>query len=148
MAYLNRPFCGTMDKYVHARLPKPLAVKLLKFVKQRKMTQSAARQTLRAFCTHYRLHPSAADHFGVADLVMTPQTWLVSTPYHRQHQQWVNEALPSREHSGPASSKRSLLRCGKCKKNQVEYYEMQTRGADEPMTVFAHCLHCGKRWTQ
>lgn len=138
-----------MEKYVQARLPRPLAVQLLKLVKKCQLSQAVSRQTLRAFCTHYKVNPSAVDHFDVTDLVNTPQTWLVSTEYHRQAQTWVKEALPSRERlQQHSSTKRSLLRCGKCNKNQVDYYEMQTRGADEPMTVFAHCLHCGKRWTQ
>jgi len=138
-----------MEKYVQARLPRPLAVQLLKLVKKCQLSQAVSRQTLRAFCTHYKVNPSAVDHFDVTDLVNTPQTWLVSTEYHRQRQTWVKEALPSQERlQQHSSTKRSLLRCGKCKKNQVDYYEMQTRGADEPMTVFAHCLHCGKRWTQ
>lgn len=36
--------------------------------------------------------------------------------------------------------------CGKCKKNRCSYYELQTRSADEPMTMFINCLHCGHRW--
>lgn len=40
----------------------------------------------------------------------------------------------------------SIYTCGKCKQNKVEHYQKQTRSADEPMTVFCHCLLCGKRW--
>lgn len=36
--------------------------------------------------------------------------------------------------------------CGKCKSRKTTFYEMQTRSADEPMTVFVQCLNCGKRW--
>ena len=36
--------------------------------------------------------------------------------------------------------------CGKCKKKQCMYYEMQTRSADEPMTAFVTCLNCGHRF--
>lgn len=36
--------------------------------------------------------------------------------------------------------------CGKCKKNRCSYYELQTRSADEPMTMFITCIHCGHRW--
>jgi transcription elongation factor S-II len=39
-----------------------------------------------------------------------------------------------------------MFRCGKCKKNNCTYYQMQTRSADEPMTTFITCLNCGKRW--
>lgn len=38
--------------------------------------------------------------------------------------------------------------CSTCKERKCTYYELQTRSADEPMTIFIHCLHCQKRWTQ
>lgn len=38
------------------------------------------------------------------------------------------------------------ITCGKCKKNKITYYELQTRSADEPMTCFYNCLNCGNRW--
>ncbi len=39
-----------------------------------------------------------------------------------------------------------LIKCGKCKKNKISYYELQTRSADEPLTTFYNCLNCGHRW--
>ena len=36
--------------------------------------------------------------------------------------------------------------CRKCKNNQCTYYQMQTRSADEPMTVYISCTICGNRW--
>jgi len=39
-----------------------------------------------------------------------------------------------------------MFRCGKCRKNNCTYFQMQTRSADEPMTTFVTCLECGKRW--
>lgn len=36
--------------------------------------------------------------------------------------------------------------CMKCKSKRTHYYQMQTRSADEPMTIFVTCLDCGKRW--
>jgi len=41
-----------------------------------------------------------------------------------------------------------LFKCGKCKKRECSYYEVQTRSADEPMTVFVSCLNCKNRWKQ
>jgi len=32
--------------------------------------------------------------------------------------------------------------CGKCKSKRCTYYAMQTRSADEPMTLFVTCLDC------
>ena len=37
--------------------------------------------------------------------------------------------------------------CSSCKQRKCTYYELQTRSADEPMTIFIHCLNCQKRWT-
>lgn len=40
-----------------------------------------------------------------------------------------------------------FLWCSSCKKKaKCEYYQMQTRSADEPMTTFVTCLECDKRW--
>lgn len=36
--------------------------------------------------------------------------------------------------------------CKRCKKNNCTYYEMQTRSADEPMTIFVTCKECANRW--
>jgi len=36
-----------------------------------------------------------------------------------------------------------MFSCEKCGKNRTTYYQMQTRGADEPMTIFVTCLDCG-----
>jgi len=38
------------------------------------------------------------------------------------------------------------ITCGKCKKKNISYYELQTRSADEPMTTIYTCLTCGNRW--
>jgi len=40
------------------------------------------------------------------------------------------------------------FKCHGCGKRESTYYEMQTRSADEPMTIFITCLNCGKRWRQ
>lgn len=39
-----------------------------------------------------------------------------------------------------------IFKCGRCKKYKTTYYEMQTRSADEPMTVFITCMNCNNRW--
>jgi DNA-directed RNA polymerase subunit M/transcription elongation factor TFIIS len=37
--------------------------------------------------------------------------------------------------------------CSSCrKKTKCDYYQLQTRSADEPMTTFVTCLECDKRW--
>ena len=39
-----------------------------------------------------------------------------------------------------------IFQCRKCKSRRCQYYELQTKSGDEPMTVFINCLDCGKRW--
>lgn len=36
--------------------------------------------------------------------------------------------------------------CRKCHSKKCSYYGLQTRSADEPMTIFVTCLECGTRW--
>jgi transcription elongation factor S-II len=38
------------------------------------------------------------------------------------------------------------FQCKRCKSRETCYYEVQTRSADEPMTIFITCLNCGNRW--
>ena len=39
-----------------------------------------------------------------------------------------------------------IFQCKKCKSRKTEYYSLQTRSADEPMTNFITCINCGNRW--
>lgn len=41
-----------------------------------------------------------------------------------------------------------MFTCKKCKSKRCTYYELQTRSADEPSTIFISCLDCGKHWKQ
>jgi DNA-directed RNA polymerase subunit M/transcription elongation factor TFIIS len=41
-----------------------------------------------------------------------------------------------------------FLVCRNCRSTHVDVDQMQTRSADEPMTLFALCLECGNRWTK
>jgi transcription elongation factor S-II len=59
---------------------------------------------------------------------------------------FTKEAIDDHQMARTQGAKTSLLICGKCKKNNVVYSEMQTRSADEPMTTFAYCQECGHRW--
>jgi DNA-directed RNA polymerase subunit M/transcription elongation factor TFIIS len=39
-----------------------------------------------------------------------------------------------------------MFTCSRCKSKKCTYYEMQTRSADEPATIFITCLNCDKHW--
>ena len=58
------------------------------------------------------------------------------------------EVREKRQLEGNKSMATDRFLCGKCFKRQCTYYELQTRSADEPMTIFITCLNCGKHWRQ
>ena len=60
-------------------------------------------------------------------------------------QQQIRE---KRQLEGDKSMATDQFLCGRCHKRECTYYEMQTRSADEPMTIFINCLNCGKHWRQ
>lgn len=42
--------------------------------------------------------------------------------------------------------KKDVVRCVKCKSTDVAWRQLQTRGADEPMSTFYNCKNCGSKW--
>ena len=57
--------------------------------------------------------------------------------------------LPSIEKALKVEKLESMMTCDKCAKpTQVDWIEIQLRGADEPSTIFAHCTKCNNRWRQ
>jgi len=104
-------------------------------------------QKVREFCAHYKLYSTALKHFTPEQLLNSPDLWLVGTPEEKQVDTWLREIYPTFKTENDEITE-SILVCGKCKERKVDYYQKQTRGADEPMTVFCHCLNCGSRWVQ
>lgn len=42
----------------------------------------------------------------------------------------------------------TMFKCGKCKKRECTFYELQTRSGDESTTIFIRCVNCGNSWRQ
>jgi transcription elongation factor S-II len=49
---------------------------------------------------------------------------------------------------GDPNAGSDMFKCKRCGQSKTKYWEMQTRSADEPMTIFIRCLNCGKEWRQ
>ncbi|XP_008846809.1 transcription elongation factor A protein 3 isoform X2 [Nannospalax galili] len=58
----------------------------------------------------------------------------------------TQEAIREHQMAKTGGTTTDLLRCGKCKKKNCTYNQVQTRSADEPMTTFVLCNECGNRW--
>ena len=111
------------------------------------MNEYACTQIIRQFCVNYALNPSAVEHFRISELVSDPQLWFIGTEEAKKRNAWLQEVYP-KDIKCADDMEDSMLQCGKCKQHKVDYFQKQTRGADEPMTVFCHCLNCGARWRQ
>lgn len=61
-------------------------------------------------------------------------------------QKFTKEAINDHQMTLTGGTKTDLLKCGKCKKSNCTYNQVQTRSADEPMTTFCYCNECGHRW--
>ena len=48
--------------------------------------------------------------------------------------------------SDTQSNSTSLLKCRRCKSDRISTKQVQTRSADEAMTVFCSCDNCNLRW--
>ena len=69
---------------------------------------------------------------------MTPEKWmtLIENKIIRNASKYNNNIEASTD----------MFTCKKCKSKRCTYYELQTRSADEPATIFITCLDCGKHW--
>ena len=77
-------------------------------------------------------------HLNFSDLY--PEIWkeLSIRQYERE----------KRQLEGNKSMATDQWQCKRCGKRECTYYELQTRSADEPMTIFIQCVNCGKHWRQ
>eukprot|EP00771_Trimastix_marina_P003630 gnl/Trimastix_PCT/4933.p3 GENE.gnl/Trimastix_PCT/4933~~gnl/Trimastix_PCT/4933.p3 ORF type:complete len:108 (+),score=24.79 gnl/Trimastix_PCT/4933:33-356(+) len=46
------------------------------------------------------------------------------------------------------ASKTEMALCPRCKHKEAYFYEVQTRSADEPSTLFFKCARCGNNWRE
>ncbi|XP_015265731.1 PREDICTED: transcription elongation factor A protein 3 isoform X2 [Gekko japonicus] len=58
----------------------------------------------------------------------------------------TQEAIREHQMAKTGGTTTDLFQCGKCKKKNCTYNQVQTRSADEPMTTFVLCNECGNRW--
>lgn len=114
------------------------------------------RQILRS--TLFNLHPqSPVKNQRLLTRVIEGEFALESIPYMTSYElfpeNWfeLKDKLLQREQKileGNKSRATDQFKCRRCQKRECTYYELQTRSADEPMTIFITCLNCGKEWRQ
>lgn len=76
---------------------------------------------------------------------MTPDE-MASEEMKKLRERFVKETINDAQLATVQGTETDLLKCGKCKKRNCTYNQIQTRSADEPMTTFVLCNACGHRW--
>ena len=82
---------------------------------------------------------------------LTPQTLAFMTHQEMDPSRWqlfIEKKMKrdSSKFDKKVQASTDMFTCRKCKSKKCTYYELQTRSADEPATIFVTCLDCGKNW--
>ena len=162
---VNTP-CPVRDlvkqRYVEIGIPSDIANALEVALLQR-CIRDCAKQGIEvtwanvAFWNHYRgrciqFYENAPD--WIPKLVsgeLTPAAFAEMTVVELSPKRWkaqIEAQIEKEKHLySPSGSASIYFYCSSCKKKtKCDYYQMQTRSADEPMTTFVTCLECDRRW--
>lgn len=82
---------------------------------------------------------------------ITPESLANMTHQEMNPEQWKElidkkSKRDANKYNNTAQASTDMFTCRKCKSKRCTYYELQTRSADEPATIFITCLDCGKNW--
>jgi hypothetical protein len=96
---------------------------------------------------------------GSTALVATPATSLLAAPPYagsdagrpdarlqRAQALECEERLASYCVRGQVALPDAGTQCARCRSRDIKFEMLQTRSADEPMSIFCTCERCGKRW--
>lgn len=94
-------------------------------------------------------HPDLMESLRSGEV--TPQAIAFMTHQEFQPDNWrkLIEAKMKRDaskYTDNLQASTDMFTCKKCRSKRCTYYELQTRSADEPATIFISCLDCGKHW--
>jgi len=77
---------------------------------------------------------------------MRPEALYPDGPYAKEIEIGIHKQLRKEYMNNEKKNQDGFFKCGRCKSMKTTYYQMQTRSADEPMTVFVSCLNCERNW--
>jgi|TARA_B110000444_G_scaffold166635_1_gene155724 DNA-directed RNA polymerase subunit M/transcription elongation factor TFIIS len=77
---------------------------------------------------------------------MQPNHMWPGGPYDKRLQASIERSMKKEVSIVNEKDYKGLFKCAKCREYKTTYYEMQTRSADEPMTVFITCHICDITW--
>lgn len=105
-------------------------------------------EKLRQVYWNVRKAPGLLETYSPAQLVCLDNATMAKDTDVEAWEAGFNRKLEREEElsSRPPPVSSNLVRCRKCKSQDVSTNQVQTRGADEAMTVFHECNNCGIRW--
>jgi len=77
---------------------------------------------------------------------MRPEALRPDGLYAKEIEVGIHKQLRKEYMNNEKKNQDGFFKCGRCKSMKTTYYQMQTRSADEPMTVFVSCLNCERNW--
>jgi len=151
-----------LKRYVEAGLSDEIADKLEKALLQRSIRE-CSKQDIEVswnnpgFWNHYRARciqfyeNAPAWTARIMSAEITPEQFAEFSTMDLNPQVWkkrIEAQIEKDKHLYANSGSASIyFYCSSCKKkSKCDYYQMQTRSADEPMTTFVTCLECDRRW--
>jgi transcription elongation factor S-II len=89
----------------------------------------------------------------IIDGEITPQQFVFMTHQEMNTEHWRQfledkKQRDATKYTNNIQASTDMFMCRKCKSKKCTYYEMQTRSADEPTSIFVQCLDCGKSWRE
>jgi len=81
---------------------------------------------------------------------LAPQVLAFMTHQEMDHEHWRSRiqrkiTRDASKFNTNVQASTDMFTCRKCKSKRSTFYELQTRSADEPATIFITCLDCGKQ---
>jgi DNA-directed RNA polymerase subunit M/transcription elongation factor TFIIS len=92
-------------------------------------------------------HISKSDYItdSINNSTIEPKMLALLKPHELNPSNYKN-IIDKKKYENKKKKGSSVYSCKKCKKNNCEVTQRQTRSADEPATTFVNCLECGFNW--
>lgn len=92
------------------------------------------------------------DIANMSSYEIKPQIWNTSDEEHKQKLglflklRYLNGYVCKNENIEVSEEKDGMYQCEKCGHRKIDLFQLQTRSADEPMTIFFTCRKCEYKW--
>jgi transcription elongation factor S-II len=106
-------------------------------------------ERLRSLWTNFGTAPDLLQKYKSGEI--GPEALATMTHLEMNPDRWrtyIEKRMKRESQSTEERASTDMFTCKKCRSKKCSYYELQTRSADEPTTIFITCLDCGKNWKQ